>query len=513
MTNKIVEIGPDARDKVVMGANFLANAVKMSLGPYGRNGLFGPKGGGQTRITNDGVSIAKEVTLSDEIMDLGVRALREAALKTNDRAGDGTTTAITLAQAILAKAMSFLGSGNVVANKISAMALRKKILDECEEVIGKLKDMAVQVTSREQLIRVAEVSVEDDALAELIGSAQWDVGADGSLVAEDSNDREDSVERVQGVRIDNGLATSLAINNHEKGTLELKNVRVILTNYTFAEMHGLKPALSILQMAMNAGIREIVLIARGFNEAAIQDCRKNGEKGFNIYPINAPYMNHREVMLDLEAALGARFLNVEENDSFNDLVISDIGLATAVSIGRWSAIFTGEKNEINDQRIRERVTLIEKQLLASGSEFEKKNIQERISQMQDGFGIVKVTGLTETERRRKRDKVDDAVNSVKAALEEGVIPGAGKALKTIAEGLDDSYILKEPLQAPYKQIMANAGEEFPVGDDIQDSVKVTRIALEIACQVAADLSTIEVAGDWEREKIPAWLQRSNSDSK
>lgn len=510
MSHKIVEIGSGARDKVVKGANFLADAVKMSLGPYGRNGIFGPKGGGQSRITNDGVSIAKEVQSENEIEDLGVRALREAASKTNDIAGDGTTTAITLAQAVLNKAVSYLASGNIVANKMSPMAIRAKINKECQEIIGKLKEMAVPVTTREQLIKVAEVSVEDPALAELIGGAQWDVGPDGSLVAEDSNDREDSVERVQGVRIDNGYATSLAVNNQEKQTLEVKDVRVILTNHTFAEITGLKPMVDILQQLMNAGCREVVLIARGFNEASIADCRENGKKGFNIYPVNAPYMNHREVMLDLEAALGAKFINIEEQD-IKSIMLSDVGTASAVNVGRWSAIFAGQKSEYTDGKIAERVATLETQLEGSPSEFEKRNIQERIAQLKNGFAIVKVTGLTDTDKKRKKDKVDDAVNAVKAALQEGVIPGAGLALKTISESLPADYILKEPILAPYKQIMANAGESFEVGPDIQDSVKVTRIALEVACAVAADLATVEVAGDWEREgKTPTYVIEQRS---
>ena len=471
----------EAQEKVLRGVNFLCDAVKLTLGPFGKNFLL-EKG---LKVTNDGITIAKELRLNDEIEDLGLRFAREAAVKTNDVAGDGTTTVLTLLQAILKEIIRLL-PGKTFAGKKSVIAVRKQVSEECKDVIEKLKAMVTPIKSKEELIQVARVSVEDEKLAELIGSAQWDLGPDGTLLAEVSNDIEDSVERVSGIRFDNGFGTSLIMNNKEKQRLEASNVQVIMTNFTFQDLNPIK---KIIDELLRNNLREIVIVGRAFTQDAINLCMKNFEAGVKLYPINAPYVNQGEIMRDLQAVLGGKFYD-QENTSLEDMQLSDIGFAKRVECSRFSAILTGKDDIESKIRITERLKELEDSVKGEESIFQKKAIQARISQLKNGLAIVKVGGLTEADRSYKYDKVEDVVSAVKAALQEGTVPGAGLAFKQIAETMPDTAILKRPLLAPYQQIMINAGENFEVESWVRDPLKVERVALENACSIAATLSTV-----------------------
>lgn len=509
MKHKVILKGIEARNKVLKGANFLADCVKLTLGPHGSNAISGIRGG-SPHITNDGVSIAKEISSKDEIEDLGIRTLREAAMKTNDEAGDGTTTAITLAQAIVNEAVKSLPDGRVLVGKKTPPQIVKAIREETDEAISKLKEMATKVESEEELIAVAKVAVEDDNLAKLIGSAQWDLGKEGTLLAEETTEMKDSVEKVVGIRIDNGFGTSIAINNVEKQALEVENIAVIMSNHIF---HGLTDILPFFDDPTSGflkntpgGKRQIILIGKGFDQIAIATCLANIEKGFAIYPVNAPFVNQKEIMKDMAAVLGGRYYDEEESD-ITKFRMTDLGFAEKVVARRWDATFTGKKDADAILRISERVKMLEEELKGEGSAFSKKAIETRISQLQNGFGIVKVGATSDAERKYKKDKVDDAVNAVKAALQEGVVPGAGQALRDIGEAMPDDYILKEPLRAPYKQIMANAGETFEVPEWVKDPVKVVRIALEKASSVAATLATTNIAINHQNEE-PMYVQKA-----
>lgn len=495
---KVVKIGTEARDKVINGANFLADAVKMTLGPAGLNAISGIQGG-TPRITNDGVSIAREISSDDELEDLGIRTLREAAQKTNDEAGDGTTTATTLAQAILKQALFYLPKSTkegYVAGKKSPSEVLKMIKAETEEVVAKIVDMAQPVTSREDLIKIARVSVENDELAELIGGAQWDLGKDGTILAEETNEFQDSIERVKGVRIDNGFGTSHMINNLEKGTLEVEDCAVILTTYT---MHDLNPLKNVLETLRQKGLSRLVVIARAWSQDAVKICAGNHKNGFFIYPLNAPYVDQGEIMKDLSAVTRARFIH-EEDGSLEDMNLTDVGYAKKVVASRWNAIITGEDEPISNALVEARLKELKEQVKGTQSTFEKRNLESRISQLENGFAVVKVGALSESERQYKKDKVDDAVNAVKAALQEGVVAGAGQALKQIASDLPETYLLKKALTAPYDQIMANAGGEFEVPEWVKDPAKVVRIALEKASSVAGALATTTIAINWKNDR-------------
>lgn len=492
---KITRIGADARTSLIKGADTLADAVKLTLGPAGYTAVLGPKDGALSRVTNDGVTIAREIECEDEIENLGAKTMLEVCSLTNELAGDGTTTAITLGQAILRVLSPLFGSGSIIGNRMSVSEVRAKVKAEVETIIDALKEMAKPVGSREELIAVAKIAVEDDALAEMIGGMQWDIGKDGTILPEISNDREDSLEIVNGIRIDNGFGTSLAINNQERQTLEVQDVQVIMTNHTLQDLSPLKDILSSL---VKAGKRDIVIMARGFTSGAIMQFQENLKMGNNFYPINAPYTNQGEMMRDLAAALGGRYID-QEDAKLEDMQLSDVGFAQSVVAGRWNAVFTRQKDEEGDERIAKRVAELEAQLAGTLSPFERKMTEDRLAQLKNGYALMKVTGSSLTERNYKKDKVDDCVNAVKAAMQEGTVPGGGQALMTIAQS-GIAPLIGDALMAPHDQIQENSGGlEFDI-EIVRDPVKVTRIALEKASAVALQLATAGVAIAEKRKK-------------
>jgi len=284
---------------------------------------------------------------------------------------------------------------------------------------------------------------------------------------------------------DNGFPTSLVMNNLEKQRLEVEDVRVIMMNYTIETIKVIK---TILDALISGGDRHIVIIARGFTDVAIKECMENHKAGVMLYPINAPYMNQGEVMRDLEAVLGGKYFDQEET-SLDSMSINDVGTASKVMAQRFSAIFTGVDDKETKGRVNARVKKLKESHKGEESVFMEKNIESRISQLINGFALVKVGSISEADRGYKLDKAEDAANTVKSALQEGTVPGAGMAYKVISDKLDKGHILKTPLLAPYNQIMKNAGETFAVDTWVRNSLKVERIAFQNAVQVAVNLAT------------------------
>lgn len=491
MIEKVAAIGFEGRDKLVKGANFIADAVKTTFGPGGQN--FAIEKG--NRITNDGITIARELLGSqeDEIEDRGARLLVDAVSKANDEAGDGSTTATILTQAILKESLRYLPAKDRIVGKLTGSQLIAKIEAEYQEVVGKLQSTATEITTVEQLIDVATVSVEDKELGTLIGQTQFDLGPDGVILAEEVNNKECSVERVQGILIDNGFGSSFVINNPEKEALELKDVQVIYTNHTITDMEVLKPVLtSLIQM----GHRHIIIMARAFTETAIQTCLKQQEAGVFLYPLNAPYTDQAEIMKDLQVILGGRFI-ASETDTLDSLQVSDVGFATHVLAKRMSTIFAGNGDK---EKIDARVEVLKQKFEGTGSQFEKRNLTQRIAQLTNGFALLKIGAKSDTERKYLKDKADDAVNAVKAAYQEGVVKGGGQALYDIAQTLSEDSILRNALMAPYLQLKHNAGQDFVIPEWVMDSVKVTRIGLEKACSAAGILATAAGAITTKKKK-------------
>jgi len=500
---KISLVGPEARAALTRGVDYLVDAVQLTLGPSGRNFASGVRGG-PVAISNDGVSLAKEIFGKDEFEDIGIRAVREAATKTNDKVGDGTTSAMVLTRAILKLPCLQFDADIVGADSLQAVEKLKK---EGEEVVKRLVEMAKPIETKQQLIDVATVSVRDVALANIVGSAQWEVGRDGTVLAEEHNAPHDEVEYVYGVRVDNGLGAGEMMNDVEKQALILKDTRILVTNHNFNTADEVRKLNKLFDELIKGGVQGIVLMGRAFDVTAIGLCKKNvdqffsGKGGFPIYPVNAPYENMDEIMGDLAAATGGKYIKDAEV-SLDKIRAKDVGMAKKVFVKRYEGIITGAKAGEDaevDRGVALRVKRIKEHLEGQISPFEKRQLTARLAQLTAGTAMIKVGAETEQERRYKKDKVDDCVNTVKAAFQEGVIPGGGQALKTIAEKMPDALIT-EALLAVHKQIQKNAGGSLEIPEWVQDPLLVVKTGFEKALSIATSLATTEVLVTWEWEK-------------
>lgn len=482
MVQKVAKIGYSGRDSLVKGANYICDAVALTIGPAGQQYAL-EKG---NRITNDGITVARELigTQEDEIEERGAKIVVEGMNSANEIAGDASSTCAVLIKSVLKEAVRQLPSKDRLIGKMTPPQLIRKIEAERIEITKLLEEKRTEVTTEQDLIDVATVSVEDAEIGKLLGSAQWKLGKDGVILAEEVNEKTCSIEQITGLLLDNGFGTQAVINNPEKEALELKDVAIIYTSHTISDLAVIKDTLEAL---LKMGNRQIVIMARAFTQETIISCQKNMENGLGIYPLNAPYTDQAEVMQDLQAVLGGRFINAD-TDSLDSLQISDVGFATHVLAKRMSTVLAGKSDKT---LVDARIAVLEKKREGTGSEFEKQNLTKRISQLNNGFALLKVGAISETERKYIKDKADDAVNAVRSAFQEGTIKGGGLALYEIAESLggDESYILKNAIKAPYEQIRHNAGDDFVVEDWVRDSFKVTRIVLEKACSVAGILAT------------------------
>lgn len=500
---RILISGKEARLKVARGANKIIEAVASTAGPFGQNALI-EKG---LRITNDGMRVAQEITLEDEVEDLGARKIKEAMAKSNDVVGDGSTTIAILAGAILKESERQLGKEGTVSGRMTTASFIKKLKSERDEIVEKLRAQATPIESEEELIKSAIVSVEDETIGELIGKTQFDLGKEGYLLAEEVPEPGITVERVSGVRLDNGLGATHLFNNLEKQMLEVEDVPVILTNHILQSMESLVPLID--QIIKTRKSRKVAVIARGFSQEFINDVGLNLKNNLEIYPINAPYTDQREVMLDLASVLGGQFLDSEIHD-LEDAQLSTVGFAKKIRARRYDAVITGQ-HDADSEKVQKRINELQETLAGSGSDFERKTISARIAQLQHGFAVVKVGAESETERKRVYDKVEDACNAVRWAFQEGTVKGAGLAFKEIADSLPDTYLLKNSLLALHTQILANAPEDFVIEDWVRDPVKVLITALEQAVSVAGDLSTVSVVVSTKKQKYNAFVTSQNND--
>jgi chaperonin GroEL len=480
---QIIKSGVEAREELAKGAKLLADAVSGTLGPYGNNWFLEKK----NRITNDGVTVAKAIASNNEVMHRGIVAMREAAEKTNDEVGDGTTTAVTLSWAIYQEVSKYLPKEGVVGNKTPS-DLIKQVEKERLEIIEKLDSMATKIETEEDLINSARVAVEDKELGEIIGKAQWELGRDGYLLAEETADRISESERIPGIRIDNGFGTSQIVNNQEKQTLEVSDTKVILTTHTIKTVKDWQVILKVYDTLVKNGGNRLVVIARAWTEEAINWCLQNIQKGASIYPLSAPYVDMQERMKDLQAVVGGIFYD-SENSVLDDIQFVGLGDAKRITSRRYDATVEGNKDELSIARIIKRIEEIEERLKGDPSMFMKKTYRERLSQLRDGFTLIKVGSFSDIERKRLFDKCEDAVNAIRVAFQEGTVKGAGIAFKEISESLSDDYLLKRPLLAIHQQIMSSAPKDFIIEDWVRDPVKVLKVALTNACVSASSFAT------------------------
>lgn len=527
----VTKVGLDARSDLLAGARYAADAVGRTLGPNGRNWITGVRGG-TPHITNDGVSILRELWHPNEIVMLGVRAVREAALKLNEICGDGTTSATVMTYEILRVANMRLGYNIDIEDPASkkmthatmvgapnVMDLKRQIDSEAIIVIEALKKMAEPVKNLKEFIGAVRVAVEDPKLAEMIATMQWDLGPQGTILVEDSNERDDEMVKINGIRYDSGFTTSRIINNQEKQSLELEEVSVIMTNATVHALSDFAGRIGngdggVIDAVMkncvaNGRSRKLVIIASKFDQVAMKEIEMNFEKGTEIYPIHAPYFNRNQIFKDIAAVLGGTFVDIESGHNLRNMTLSDVGFASKVEATRWNAVFAGITDEKSENRIKQQVTLLEKELRGEKSVFAQDHLTSRISQLKGGIGLLKVGALSEADQKRKHDKIDDAVASARSALQEGLVPGAGLALKMIAEEvLPEDAVLREPLASIHQYIVANSGTEFTIEPWVKDPVKVVRLVVEKAASIAGNIVTAEGAIDHENPK-PRYVEETS----
>lgn len=495
MKRKKLLTGAPARLALMNGAKTLADAVKLTLGPFSLHAAI-EKG---DEVIDDGVTVAREIVsgcIHDEIEQRGARMLLQVATKTEDITGDGTSTSIILGYETTKEASKFLDDGKSMIGKKTSAEVVQTIEEERKEVTKKLIAMAKPIKNEKHLIEVATVSATDPELGRLIGSTQFDLGPEGLIIAEETAERECSVQRVHGVRIDNGFGTSLLMNNQEKQSLEIGETRVLLTNFV---MHDLTPIQELGKSLARSGVRSLVIVARAFGEQAIRDCLANIEKGFSIFPVNAPYTDMNEIMKDLSAVLGARYINTEDS-TLEAVQMSDIGFAQKIVARRYDAVITGKEDDKIKVRVDKRIAELTESLKGTVSDFSRKHIESRIAQLTNGFAIVKVGATSEIRRKYLKRKADDAVGATRAALQEGVVAGGGLAFKKISDDLPDGYILKAPLTKIHEQIMNSSPKGFKIEAHVQDSLKVLRVALEQACSVASTFANAGIAIAEEKQR-------------
>jgi len=470
---KIIKLNQEARDALKRGVDQVADCAKVTLGPGGRNAILG-RDYRAPLITNDGISIVKDIQLADEVENLGAEVIKDVSIKTNQEAGDGTTTAMVLAQALLDTVYPMLDK-TAIPQK-DPMTLKREIKEESIKVIEKLKEMAEPVKGREA--DIATISAESEEIGALIADTLKKVGKEGKVTVEDGDGFDVEVEIVKGMELGVGL-TSGFFANTEKGTAEYADIKVLITD---KHIDNLDEILPIIQELAEQGRKEVVMIAKGFNPDVTSQLVQMKLKGvFNVVCLK--YNLNKEGFKDIAAVCNAEVVYKEADTK---LTLNSLGELAKITADQEKSLLIGKNNKAVDKRVAE--IKLEK----TTTKYEKDTNAERIAKLKGGVGIIKVGASTETEREYLKLKIEDAVNATIAAIDEGVVSGGGKALLDISLSMDTG-ILAEMMSAPYRQIEKNAGGPVNITPQILDPVKVTRVALENACSVVGTLITTEVA--------------------
>lgn len=476
---KISSIGVESRNKAFKGLEYVAKSVMSSVGPYGLNFLLEKS----HKITNDGYTISAELcnAIENEFERLSAQVAHEASAKTNDMVGDATSTAWGLNYNIIKEGQRYLPNEKTIKAKKTPAELGKMINKSKDYVISELEKAIKPIESKEELIKSALVSVEDEKIAELLGSTQWELGPTGRIIAEETNDQECSIEKVDGILLDNGFVSSNLVTNPEKQSLEIAApLPILLTNYVIGEPEMKILRENIFKQLATQKKNGCILMARAFTKEAIQETQQNW-KDFQVVLINAPYTDQAEVMRDIESVVGGRYIDQEES-ALQDIYITDIGCAKRIVAQSFKSQISGLATEELKARTEKRVEILKKKLIGSQSDFEKRMIEERIAQLTNGFAILKVGSRSATNRKRLKDKCDDAVNAVRFALKGGTVKGGGLAFKEISDTMEEGDILKRPLTCVYDEIVNSAPEDFKIEEWVRDPFIVLKTALENACE-------------------------------
>ena len=520
MAAKHVNFGPDAREQMLRGVDVLANAVKVTLGPKGRNVVI-EKSFGAPRTTKDGVTVAKEIELEDKFQNMGAQMLREVASKANDVAGDGTTTATVLAQAIVREGMKRVAAG------MNPMDLRRGIEKAVAEVVSDLAHHSNKVKTNEEIAQVGTISANGETdIGAMIAEAMDKVGNEGVITVEEAKSLETELEVVEGMQFDRGYLSPYFITNADKMVAELEDPMILLHE---KKLSSLQPMLPILEAVVQSQ-RPLLIIAEDVDGEALATLVVNKLRGgLKVAAVKAPgFGDRRKAMLqDIAILTGGQVISEDLGIKLENVSLDMLGTAKRVNITKDDTTIVdgvGEKSEIEA-----RVSQIRKQIEDTTSDYDREKLQERLAKLAGGVAVIKVGGATEVEVKERKDRVDDALNATRAAVEEGIVPGGGVALLRASRHIDvkgandDEQagidIVRKALEAPVRQIAENAGVEGSVvvstvladksrsfgfnaqteeyGDLVKmgviDPVTVVRSALQNAASVSSLLITTEAA--------------------
>lgn len=516
---KDVSFGASAREKMIDGVNILADAVKVTLGPKGRNVVIDKSFGAPT-ITKDGVSVAKEIELEDKFENMGAQLVREVASKTNDVAGDGTTTATVLAQAILVEGMKTVAAG------MNPMDLKRGIDKAVRAAVEEIRAISTPANDHKAIAQVGSISANSDAtIGELISKAMETVGKQGVITVEEGSGFEDALEVVEGMQFDRGYISPYFANKQDSLTCEFDNPFILLVDKKISNIREIVP---LLEKVMQTS-RPLLIIAEDVENEALATLVVNTLRGgLKTCAVKAPgFGDRRKAMLqDIAILTGGVVISEEVGLSLETAEIEHLGTAKKVTIGKENTVIVDGAGD--KASIEARVESIRRQVEESTSDYDKEKLQERVAKLSGGVAVIKVGAATETEMKEKKDRVDDALHATRAAVEEGVVPGGGVALVRALSALSNLKgdnedqnaginILRRAMEAPLRQIVSNAGDEASVivnevkngsgnygynaasgeyGDMLEmgilDPAKVTRSALEHAASVAGLMLTTEV---------------------
>ena len=513
---KDIKFSSDARSAMVRGVDILADTVKVTLGPKGRNVVL-EKSFGSPLITNDGVTIAKEIELEDHFENMGAKLVSEVASKTNDIAGDGTTTATVLTQAIVREGIKNVTAG---ANPIG---IRRGIETAVAAAVEALKNNAIPVANKEAIAQVAAVSSRSEKVGEYISEAMEKVGKDGVITIEESRGMETELEVVEGMQFDRGYLSQYMVTDNEKMVADLENPYILITDKKISNIQEILPLLeSILQSS-----RPLLIIADDVDGEALPTLVLNKIRGtFNVVAVKAPgFGDRRKAMLeDIAILTGGTVITEDLGLELKDATIEALGQAAKVSVDKDSTVIV--EGAGNPEAIANRVAVIKSQIETTTSEFDREKLQERLAKLSGGVAVIKVGAATETELKEMKLRIEDALNATRAAVEEGIVAGGGTALVNVISAVETleltgdeatgRNIVLRALEEPVRQIAYNAGYEGSIVIDrlknaelgtgfnaatgewvnmieagIIDPVKVSRSALQNAASVASLILTTE----------------------
>ena len=527
---KEIKYGAEARKALEAGVNQLADTVRVTLGPKGRNVVLA-KSYGSPLITNDGVTIAKDIELEDAFENMGAQIVKEVATKTNDVAGDGTTTATVLAQAMINEGMKNLAAG---ANPI---VLRKGMKKACDKAVEAILDMSETISGKDQIARVASISAGDDEVGQMVADAMEKVSKDGVITIEESKSMKTELDLVEGMQFDRGYISAYMATDMEKMVAELDNPYILITDKKISNIQEILP---LLEQIVQSGSK-LLIIAEDIEGEALTTLIVNKLRGtFQVVAVKAPgYGDRRKEMLqDIAILTGGKVISEELGYELKDATLDDLGRAKSAKITKENTVIVDGMGAKED--IAGRVNVIKAQLEETTSEFDKEKLQERLAKLAGGVAVIRVGAATETEMKEAKLRMEDALNATRAAVEEGLISGGGSAYihaaKKVAELVKDlegdektgAKVVLKAMEAPLFHIAANAGlegsviinkikeSEVGVGFDaynetyvnmieagIIDPVKVTRSALQNATSVASTMLTTESVVADIKEDVPA----------